>query len=285
MHFSPSFAFYFCFTFKFLLFFNPTLFLLYFLHFFFLFFLHFFHFFFLFFLYFFHFFLFLVQFFCFFPPFSTFFFCIHLYFLESRFTSLHFISAFLFSSIPAFQLHFIPALFICVSLLFSHIFSCFFFPLLLCLTAIPFQLLLSSSTFFLPLSSRPASTLSFRLHYSNTPTFTLHSHPSPPPAPHPAPNKACRGGTAAPPLSALQCGGRSPGGSSAPLRPPQQLSAAPPPDRPRGRGAAAGPPGLQIGGAGVASASVRGGDGGRAAARCFFQPLSCCCCRLEGFDF
>lgn len=123
----------------------------------------------------------------------------------------------------------------------SHFFL-LLFPLLLCLTAIPFQLLLSSSTFFLPLSSRPASTLSFRLHYSNTPTFTLHSHPSPPPAPHPAPNKACRGGTAAPPLSALQCGGRSPGGSSAPLRPPQQLSAAPPPGPPPGAWSRCRPP-------------------------------------------
>lgn len=231
MHFSPSFAFYFCFTFKFPLFLIP----LYFCFIFFIFSSFFSCIFFIFSSFFsciFSFFLFFVQFFCFFRPFSTFLFLHSPLFLRVPLylVALYFCFSFQFNSCLSVALYpcFIYLRFTSAS---SHFFL-LLFPLLLCLTAIPFQLLLSSSTFFLPLSSRPASTLSFRLHYSNTPTFTLHSHPSPPPAPHPAPNKACRGGTAAPPLSALQCGGRSPGGSSAPLRPPQQRSAAPPPGPP-----------------------------------------------------
>lgn len=144
---------------------------------------------------FFHFFLFLCAIFLlFFPHFLPFFFLHSPLFLRVPLylVALYFCFSFQFNSCLSVALYpcFIYLRFTSAS---SHFFL-LLFPLLLCLTAIPFQLLLSSSTFFLPLSSRPASTLSFRLHYSNTPTFTLHSHPSPPPAPHPAPNKACRGG-------------------------------------------------------------------------------------------
>lgn len=223
----------------------------------------------------------------FFPPFSTFFFfCIHLYFLESRFTSLHFISAFLFSSIPAFQLHFIPALFICVSLLLPHIFSCFFFLSFFAL--LPFRF-----SFCFP---RPH--FSFRSLHVPLPLFHSDSIiPTPPPSPftpipphhlHPTQPRTKPAGGAQRHRLCPRCSAGDAHQAAAPLRSALRSSSAllPPPDRPRGRGAAAGPPGLQIGGAGVAPASVRGGEGGRAAARCFFQPLSCCCCRrLEGFDF
>lgn len=177
-------------------FFNPTLFLLYFLHFFFLFFLHFFSFFFLFFLYFFSFFPFFVcNFSAFFPPFSTFFFfCIHLYFLESRFTSLHFISAFLFSSIPAFQLHFIPALFICVSLLLPHIFSCFFFSS----PSLPYCHSVSAFAFLVHIF--PSALFTSRFHsFIPTPLFQHpHLHPSLPSLPTtctpPSPEQSLPGG-------------------------------------------------------------------------------------------
>lgn len=155
---------------------------------------------------------------------------------------MHFISAFLFSSIPAFQLHFIPALFICVSLLLPHIFSCFFFLSFFAL--LPFRF-----SFCFP---RPH--FSFRSLHVPLPLFHSDSIiPTPPPSPftpipphhlHPTQprTKPAGGGTAAPPLSALQCGGRSPGGSSAPLRPPQQLSAAPPPGPPPGAWSRCRPP-------------------------------------------
>ena len=144
----------------------------------------------------------------------------------------------------------------------------------------------------------PRPHFSFRSLHVPLPLFHSDSIiPTPPPSPftpipphhlHPTQPRTKPAGGAQRHRLCPRCSAGDAHQAAAPLRSALRSSSAllPPPDRPRGRGAAAGPPGLQIGGAGVAPASVRGGEGGRAAARCFFQPLSCCCCRrLEGFDF